>query len=305
MNDTTGPGNAASTSRGASECPLKLWMCTASGGNRSRQVASASAATESWVSVTQRDEPGSRCRSCTGAPSRRAPEHLDDEAGLDGVQQRGVELVGELADERDDVLLGAARRVDRPVQDVQDAGSGRVARRESLDERGERDLERVVRPLGTVDVAEEAEAAAQERRRLLHPGVALLAERRAAPVPHERAVVDDVAEPESGGADAEVDLLAVAPAVRRLVEGAGQVEGLSGHVHAEADAGDDLRRRGDRVGRDERRAVVDARIGSVEVEGVDDRVGAGCRSSRCWSGASPWRCRGRRPARPAARASPP
>ena len=53
-------------------------------------------------------------------------------------------------------------------------------------------------------------------------------------------VLDQVAHAQAARPQAEVDLLAVAPAVGLLVERPAAVAGGPGHVHAEPDAGDDL-----------------------------------------------------------------
>ena len=66
----------------------------------------------------------------------------------------------------------------------------------------------------------------------------------------------------AGGAQAEVDLFAVAAPERLLVEDAATVERLAGHVHAEPDPGDHLGTHPGRVPAHELGALVDARARS-------------------------------------------
>ena len=88
--------------------------------------------------------------------------------------------------------------------------------------------------------AEEAIAIVEDARAGCSPLVAFLGEGRAAVVVDVGGVLDEVAVAVAGGAQAEVDLFAVAAPEGVLVEDAAAVEGAAGHVHAEPDAGDDL-----------------------------------------------------------------
>ena len=138
-----GPAKSASASNGASEWPIRLWMCTASKWNRSS--ADTSAASRDLVvharhlvgrarrAGTRARRGGrrrsSRCRARTPTPPGRAPRSRSRRSSVR--EQRG------------DVLLGAAGRVEPAVQDVQHVRSRRVALVERELERGERDAQRI------------------------------------------------------------------------------------------------------------------------------------------------------------------
>ena len=197
------------------------------------------------------------------------PEH---EPGLDRVEDREVELRTQRVEQRPQVHLGAADLAGRAVQQVEHVRPVGAPLVEGELERGEGHAQRVLRPLARVGVAEEPVARVQHRRGRCHALGALGPERAPTPVVHERRVLDEVAEPDARGAEAEVDLLAVALAERDFVEVAAQVERPAGDVHAEPDAGDHLGAEAERVAGDEGAAAVDVGLLAVERERGDDRA---------------------------------
>ena len=113
----------------------------------------------------------------------------------------------------------------------------------------------------------------QQTRRDPHAIVALVAEGDATAVVHEGRVLHEVPHPDPRGAEAEVDLLAVAAAERLLVEQTAEIERGARDVHAEPDPGDDLGTGPDPVADQEAGALVDAGLVPFEVELVDHRSG--------------------------------
>ncbi len=190
------------------------------------------------------------------------------------MQNGEVELVFERAHQRLHELFGATGRAGRAVHDVQHVRSVATTLAQTELERGEGNMQGIVDPLAPVRRTEERIATVEDRR-AAPPALALVVvtERAAAAVVHERRVLDEMPHAEPRGAEAEVDLLAVAATEGLLVEETAHVERLARRVHAEPDAGDHLGAQLERVLGDEYRTFVDARCRRVELERFDHRLG--------------------------------